>query len=104
MTEGDYKVHEGLLQEFGDIVKFKLDSAKPADIEPLYVNLKLGAAPVRTKQRRHPKEKLISWFVTFNSSRGFVLIRKLLPLSESLPRLSYRNEHPQCIALGLTTV
>ena len=54
MTEQGRAELERLLREFGDIIKLKLGSGKPADIDPLRVNLKPGAMPIRAKQRRYP--------------------------------------------------
>ena len=57
MTDKGRRELEKLLREFGDVIKLKLDATKPADIQPLRVNLKLDAVPVRAKQRRYPPPK-----------------------------------------------
>ena len=48
---------EELLREYDDVIKLKLDCGKPADIEPLRINLKPGASLFRAKQRRYPAPK-----------------------------------------------
>jgi len=48
---------EKLLREFSDVIKLKLDAGKPADIEPLRIQLKPYSTPVRAKQRRYPQPK-----------------------------------------------
>jgi len=63
-----------LLIEFDDVVKLKLDAGKPADIEPLRVNLKPDAIPVRSKQRRYPpaKKEFMTNYVQQLLKLGFV--------------------------------
>lgn len=46
-----------LLNELDGVVKLHLDAGKPANIEPLRVNLKPDATPIRAKQRRYPLPK-----------------------------------------------
>lgn len=48
---------ESMIREFSDVIRLKLGSGKPADIEPLRVRLKPGALSVRAKQGRYPPEK-----------------------------------------------
>lgn len=48
---------EMLLLEFDAAVKLKLDAAPPDSIEPLRIQHKPNAIPVRTKQRLYPQLK-----------------------------------------------
>ena len=48
---------EKLLIEYGDVIKLRLDGKEPAKIDPLRVNLKQDAVPIRAKQRRYPPPK-----------------------------------------------
>ena len=74
MTEKGHKELQGLLPEFGDIIKLELDAGEPADIEPLRVNLKPDAIPVRAKQRRYPppKKEFMARYVRQLLKLGFV--------------------------------
>ncbi|MEM1369511.1 MAG: reverse transcriptase family protein, partial [Cyanobacteria bacterium P01_H01_bin.15] len=63
-----------LLHEFSDVVKMKLGSGEPVDIEPLKIRLKTNAIPVRAKPRKYPLEKrvFISRYVGELKRMGFV--------------------------------
>ena len=65
---------EELLREYDDVIKLKLDCGEPADIEPLRINLKPGASPVRAKQRRYPapKREFMTRYVRELVKLGFV--------------------------------
>lgn len=59
MYEKIVKALEKLLTEFGDVVKLKLNDGEPADAEPLKIQFKPDAVPVRAKQRKCPQEKRV---------------------------------------------
>lgn len=48
---------EGLIREFYDVIKTKLEAEDPADIDPLRDKLKRDAIPVWYKQRSLPTPK-----------------------------------------------
>lgn len=57
MSEAGLNTLSNMIREFDDVIKLKLNAGEPADIEPLRVNVKPGAVPVRAKQRRYPPPK-----------------------------------------------
>lgn len=57
LSESGCEELEGLLREFSDTIKLKLDVGEPADIEPLKIALQPDAKPIRAKQRRYPQPK-----------------------------------------------
>lgn len=65
---------EKLLREFSNNIKLKLDSGEPADIEPLKVQLKPDAMPIRAKQPRYPqpKREFVTRYVQQLLKVGFV--------------------------------
>lgn len=63
-----------MLQDFGDVIKLKLEEIPPSDIEPIKVHLKPDAIPIRTNQSHYapPKKEFMTRYVRQLSKLGFV--------------------------------
>lgn len=73
MPENGLRVLNSLLEEYGDVIKTKLDEGEPSDIVHLNLNLKAGGILVCAKKRRYlsPKKEfflvLFRFYLEFNA-------------------------------------
>lgn len=54
---GKQKLSE-ILVEYDDVLRLRLGTGHPADVEPMRIHQRSGAIPVRARQGRHPEAKL----------------------------------------------
>lgn len=74
MSELGIKELEGMLREYDDVIKLKLGDGQLADIEPLSIQLKPDAVPVRANQRQYtlPNSEFMIQYVDQILNMGFV--------------------------------